>query len=224
MGSPAAVDIRAHVLAHGQLLKDAVDTLKHAPEHWHTTLLIELAGENLFNCLELIQGVDSDNVARCSWAARSLLELHYFTRFVMGSPENAKRFHEDMVCDYQDLLRRLGKNPQYTQIVASGQAVMDHVWSRHITQASKTDKYLSAREIAEDLGEGTPFGDVHKFMSKFVHPTSLSIQFRKAPELHGLVLWSVIDTAARLIAHTFPLLAKHIKDHSTNLCPNSSKG
>src|ERR1035441_5110867 len=125
MGSPAAIDIRAHVLAHGQLLKDAVDTLKQAPEHWHTTLLIELAGENLFNCLELIQGVDTTNVARCSWAARSLLELHYFTRFVMVSPENAKRFHEDMVCDYQDLLRRLGKNPQYTQIVASGQTVME---------------------------------------------------------------------------------------------------
>ena len=202
MGSPAAVDIRAHVLAHGQLLKDAVDTLRQAPEHWHTTLLIELAG----------------------WAARSLLELHYFTRFVMVSPENAKRFHEDMACDYQDLLKRLGKNPQYAQIVASGQTVMDHLWNHHTTQALKTDKYLSAREIAEDLGEGTPFGDVHKFMSKFVHPTSLSIQFRKAPELHGLVLWSVVETAASLIAHTFPLLAKHLKDYGVNLCPNTSAG
>src|ERR1035437_1077400 len=170
MGLPLQVEIRTHIMAHGQVLNDAVGALKHAPAHWHTTLLIELAGENLFNCLELIQGVDTANVARCSWAARSLLELHYFTRYVMVSPENAKRFHEDMACDYQDLLKRLGKNPQYAQIVARGQALMDHLWNHHAEQIKKGDKYLSAREIADGLGEGTPFGDVHKFLSKFVHP------------------------------------------------------
>lgn len=224
MGSSAPLEIRGHVLANGQLLKDAVDALRHAPEHWHTTLLIDIAGENLFNCIELIQGVDTGSVARCAWAARSLLELHYFTRFVVASPENARRFREDMACDYQDLLKRLGKNPQHAQIVASAQTVMDHLWNLRTTQVAKTDKYLSAREIAEDLGEGTPFGDVHKFMSKFVHPTSLSIQFRKVPELHSLVLWSVVETAARLIADTFPLLAKHIKDYSMNPPLDSSAG
>src|ERR1035437_5534731 len=99
MASTLNADIRAHILAHGQVLHDSVDLLKYAPERWRTTLLIELATENLANCFELIQGVDTNNIAKCAWAGRNLLELHYFTRYVIQSPEKAKRFKEDMVCD-----------------------------------------------------------------------------------------------------------------------------
>jgi hypothetical protein len=182
MASPLQIQVRSRIAAHGQTLNDAVDTLRHAPEHWHTTLLINLAGENLFNCCELIEGVDKSNAARCSWAARSLLEVHYFTRYVMTSPANAQRFREDMICDYQDLLKRLGKNPQNAQSISNGQAVTDQLWSQNTTGVQKSDTYLSARQIADDFGEGAPFGDTHKFLSKFVHPTSLSIQFRNAPQ------------------------------------------
>ena len=64
-------------------LKEAVDTLRHAPEYWQTTLLIELAGENLINCFELADPNNGINAGRLAWAARNLLELHYFTRYVI---------------------------------------------------------------------------------------------------------------------------------------------
>jgi len=201
-------------MAHGQALKDAVDTLEHAPEHWHTTLLIELASENLFNCFELVEGHKTQSISRVSWAARSLLELHYFCRFVMVSVDNARRFREDLVCDYQDLLNTFAKNPQNAAFIAQGQSVLDQVWAQGIGKVTRQDKYLCARDIAEALGEGAPFGDAHKFLSKFVHPTSFSIQFRKAQQLQALVLSSVVESATRIIAHTFPLMAAHIRAHS----------
>jgi len=38
--APAA-DFRGQILAHGQYLKNAVDKLKHVPDRWYTTLLIQ---------------------------------------------------------------------------------------------------------------------------------------------------------------------------------------
>jgi|ERR1035437_4606740 hypothetical protein len=220
MASTLNADIRAHILAHGQVLHDSVDLLKYAPERWRTTLLIELATENLANCFELIQGVDTNNIAKCAWAGRNLLELHYFTRYVIQSPEKAKRFKEDMVCDFQDLLKRWGKNPLYAQALTQHQLMADSAWSA-MTEARKGDKFLSSHDIAGDLGEQVPYGDLHKYLSKFVHPTSLSIQFRKAEQVYGIVLGTVVEMAARLIAHTFPLLAKHIKEYSETVVPKN---
>jgi hypothetical protein len=211
---PSRADIRTHIIAHGRVLTEAVNTIRLATEHWHTTLLIDLAGENVWNCLELVEGDKQGNASRCAWAARNLLELHYFTRFVMASPENALRFHEDMACDYQDLLRRLGKNGAYAQTIATGQAILAHLWSHHAKRAGKNTKFLSTRQIATDLGEEVVFGDAHKFLSKLLHPTSLSIQMRKSSEWKAILVPTIVGTAARLIAHTFPLLSAHIRSHS----------
>jgi hypothetical protein len=202
---PTPENLQSHIMAHGHNLTAAVDTLKFAPEHWHTTLLIELATENVFNSFELVQGSKAGviGVCRCAWAARNLLELQYFTRFVLESPKNARRFFEDMGCDYQDLLKRIAKNPQFAQQALAPQAVLDHMWANHATQTKKKDKYLSARNIAEDSGEGLQFGDAHKFLSKFVHPTSLSIQFKKAPDVAVPISASMLQIAGNLVADTF---------------------
>ena len=90
-----------------------------------------------------------------------------------------------------------------------------------MTEARKGDKFLSSHDIAGDFGEEAPYGDLHKCLSKFVHPTSLSIQFRKAEQVYGIVLWKVVEMAARLIAHTFPLLAKHIKEYGETVLPKT---
>ena len=211
----AATDVRAHILSYGQHLKDAVDTLRLAPEHWHTTLLIEIAGENLFSCHELVEGSTKGavGVGRCAWGARSLLELHYFARFIMASPANARRFFEDMACDYQDLLQRWVAYPEHSQTISLNQAQLDYVWTQ-AQQTKKGDPYLSPRRIAKELGEEKPYADTHKYLSKFVHPTSLSIQFKKAPEIAFAVHNSIVETAARIVTHTFPLLAAHIRAHS----------
>jgi hypothetical protein len=210
-------DFRALILAHGHRLKDAIDKLKYAPEHWQTTLLIELAGENLINCFELADPNNGINAGRLGWAARNLLELHYFTRYVIESEKKAKRFREDMLIDYRTMLDRLAKNPAYTEHIKAGQAIIDHLFTHHAERVKPKTPLLSAREIAEQYGEGMHYGDTHKFLSKFAHPTSLSIQIRKAnPIVEGVIIPSILETALRLIADTFPRLAGRILEVSVH--------
>jgi len=215
---PAPVpDFRAPILAHGQRLKDAVDTLKHTPDRWYTTLLIELAGENLINCFELANPKNGINAGRLAWATRNLLELHYFTRYVLQSEKKAKRFHEDMAIDYRTLLDRLAKNPIYKQQVATGKAIIEHLVKHHAERISAKSPVLSAREIAEQFGEEMHYGDSHKFLSKFAHPTSLSIQIRKAtPIIEQIIIPSILEIALRLVADTFPRLANRIREVSVH--------
>jgi hypothetical protein len=208
-----APDFDAKILAYGEVLKHAVDTLRTAPEHWHTTLLIELATENLMNALEVVTGEQQQNACRCAWAARNLLELHYFTRFVIQSPENAQRFHEDMLCDFQDMLKVTAKHPQWASYGVAAQATIDQVWQQPGVNAKKGDAYLSARTIARSFGEEVHYGTTHKLLSKFVHPTAISIQMKKSPAWHILILPMVVETAVPIIGHTFPMLAEHITKH-----------
>jgi len=53
---------------------------------------------------------------------------------------------------------------------------------------------------------------------------SLFIQLRcrfnfgmRRSRLQDFVLWAIVETAERIIAHTFPLLATHIEDYSKNV-------
>ena len=219
MVSTLPANLRAHILAHGQILHDAIELIRLAPEHWHTTLLIELATDEYANCLELIDGADKVNLSKAGWAARNLLELHYFIRYVCTSPANARRFFEDMFCDQQSLLKQLGKNPQYVQFVAQSQPIVDQMWQK-ATEAKKEDAYLSSRQIAVDFGEEIPYAESIKLFSKFVHPTSLSIQFRKAnPEFHNLVIWGIVETAGRLFAATVAGFSQHIREYSKIVLP-----
>jgi hypothetical protein len=69
--------------------------------------LIDLASECQLNSLEMMTGINEDNPSRCAWATRNLLELSYFVRYVADSPEKARRFHEDALCDLNDMLKKL---------------------------------------------------------------------------------------------------------------------
>jgi hypothetical protein len=219
MASRLPADIRAHILSHGQILHDAIELIRPAPAHWHTTLLIELATVEYANCLELIDGVDKVNLAKTAWAARNMLELHYFVRYVSTSPENARRYAEDVICDYQSLSNELGKNPQYSQFLAQGQPTIDQLWQA-ATEAKKGDPYLSSRKIAKDFGEEIPYAEANKLFSKFVHPTSLSVQFRKAnAEFHNMVIWGIVETAGRLFAATVTGFSQHIREYSKTVLP-----
>jgi hypothetical protein len=214
----AEQEFAMRLMAAGQELKTAVDLLINAPAHWHTTLLVEIASENLIHSMELMGGLQAASISRCAWAVRNLLELHYFTRYIVASPQNARRFYEDMACDYQSLLSRFKKSAVNAPVVAAAKATFDQVWP-HIgsTITGTSAQYLSTRDIAISFGEEEVYGDTHKLLSKFVHPTSLSIQFRKLPELVTAMRQSIIEIGVSLIVHTLPPLASHITEYHANV-------
>jgi hypothetical protein len=43
---------------------------------------------------------------------------------VIQSPENAKRFHEDMLVDFQDMLKVTAKHPQWANYAVSAQTTL----------------------------------------------------------------------------------------------------
>src|SRR5215469_13627790 len=124
--------IKNHILAHGARLNDAVNLLRTAPNHWRTRLLILFATESLIQCRELLEGIEAENLCRIAWASRSMLELHYFVRFITEVPENAERFREDMVCDYQDLISACAKHPEHVAVTNAMQQILDHLWDKHL--------------------------------------------------------------------------------------------
>jgi hypothetical protein len=65
----------------------------------------------------LFEGDNQKQVTRVAWAARNLLELHYFVRYVLSSSEAARRFHEDALCDYRDMMNWIAKVPDIEPLV-----------------------------------------------------------------------------------------------------------
>ena len=158
---PSAPDFRAKILAYGEVLKRAVDTLRDAPEHWHKILLIELATENLVNARKSSRALRN----RMRAGARGVRNLLEFTTSpsAVQSPENAQRFHEDMLCDYQDILKVIAKHPEWASYGVSAQAAIDQGWQMPDINAEKaTPTLMHVRSIARSFGEEIHYGTTHK--------------------------------------------------------------
>jgi hypothetical protein len=210
-------EIRSKILSYGQHLKEAIDRHRTTPSNWHTTLLLALAGELLFNSMEVLQGETEGNCCRSAWGARNLLELHYWVRFITTSRENARRFHEDMVCDYQDLLKQTGNEPGLEELIRSSKLVLDEAWSR-LEEVKLGDKRLNVLQIAKDFSDEVGYGKVNKLLSKFVHPTSLSIQLRLMPPiLVAFIVPTILQIGALIIERTFPVLTQALNEHSPDI-------
>jgi len=195
------------LFAQSEQLKRAVDRMRDCSADWYSVLLIELATECLSNSMEMLRGMEELSVSRCAWAARNILELSYFTRYVAKSPENARRFHEDAMCDLKDMLRKLEALMPLDQVVAQGRAQMDR-YMEIMEQITSQDMYLKVSKLAEDLGEKVVYETANKYLSKFVHPTSLSIQAKKDTKLIGLAIQGIVLMALFFIQMAFPALIK----------------
>jgi hypothetical protein len=201
------LDYGGKIFAQSEQLKEAVDRVGDAPPGWHSTLLIELATECLSNSMELFRGIGEMSVSRCAWGARNLLELSYFTRYVAQSPENARRFHKDAMCDFKDMLKKLETVKPLDQGLAQGKTQLDS-YMKIMEQVTSEDNYLKVSKLTDDLGEKIIYDIANKHLSKFVHPTSMSIQAKKDTNLIALAVRGIVQMALVFIETTFPVLIK----------------
>jgi hypothetical protein len=199
------------IYARSEQLKLAVDRMRDCPADWLSVMLIELATECLSNSMELIRGIEEMSVSRCAWAARNLLELSYFIRYVAQSPENARRFHEDAMCDLKDVLKKLETLNPLAEAVAQNKAQLDQ-YMKIMEQVKDEDSYLKVAKLADSLGEKIIYDTANKYLSKFVHPTSVSIQAKKDLNLMNLAVEQVIKMALFFMQSAFPALVKCLDD------------
>ncbi|MGD0733127.1 MAG: hypothetical protein ABR956_17825 [Terracidiphilus sp.] len=113
-----------------------------------------------------------------AWACRNLLELRVFAKYIAASPENRKRFVCDLIVDSEEKSEAL-KNLAFRVTPELSLNYDDPHPGIH--RAMRDDlsfqggKYLSATQLAPQLGLEADFRFTHKMCSKLVHPTAQSI-------------------------------------------------
>lgn len=126
-----------------------------------------------------------------AWACRNLLELRVWAEYCTRSPENAESFFLDSAKDLFDMHKTADGSP----IIADAKedtAVLEHSRQQLWTLVGprlkgKPHVYLNVSEVADALGLNPFFRREYKILSKYAHPTALTIVLR-LPEDEDLAL------------------------------------
>jgi hypothetical protein len=205
--------LKKRILELGRELHDATGGLCGTPEDWRSTLAIDFAATVLQSSKLAVEGYDEADTWKCALGARNLLELSCWACHVVASEENARRFYEDALCDGQDLIAKVIKYHGACS-VGSSQGQLDGLLPL-MEQIDAGDKFLKVADVAQAVGVFPTFDIANKFVSKFVHPSSLSIQIQKVPEGKAVVLSVLLQLSVALIDVTFPTLTTYMKTFSS---------
>jgi hypothetical protein len=118
-----------------------------------------------------------------------------------------------MICDYSDLLERAIRQTMPANAQALSRAFLEQAL-KGAEVIDADDKFSSIREIAKSFGEEEFFNRCNKSLSKFVHPTALSIHFRMVPpEFAVAILSGIVTTGGSFVAKTFPVITRAIIEY-----------
>jgi hypothetical protein len=204
--------IRQEVQVLTKELGDAVRGCKQktGADAWFQNILLGLASECQLNAFEVLEGDSRRQITRVAWGARNLLELQLWTLWVVRSPQNARRFHEDMICDFREMIDQLNGAPNSAAAIKKAKGSINELLPL-LKATNVNSKHLVIAEVAKELGGQKRFELVNKYLSKFVHPTSLSIHARLMPEMYDTASQMFIETAVDIIKSTFPVLTEALR-------------
>jgi hypothetical protein len=169
-------------------------------EPWRWALTVDLAQSVERNCRALLETIGKDRLPATAWIARNLLELLVWVKYCGVSRENAWRFHEDALRDVKGLTEAYEKicgaagvenetsamAAQQIQDVASEKLGLEDIDSNFLR--------VVAASKAEGVALGDKFAPLHRFLSKFAHPT--------AGLVHGIMHQPEICTNLQAICTT----------------------
>jgi len=132
----------------------------------------------LSNYDQLKIGYDNKNNHLLAWACRNLLELVIFTKFVLISEANARRFAEDRLIDGCDIIKSLRTLELHVD-PKSDTSLLDDALARMKAQMAAENvtatRYLATGSLADMVGMKEDFDCMNRVCSKLVHPTAWSI-------------------------------------------------
>lgn len=112
--------------------------------------------------------LDEADVNYIAWLVRNLVELKVWVEYCSVSDENALEFHEDSVRDLIELDKKVGGMDDETR-AELGKA-------KAMLQTAKPDhQFKSVSDAATEVGLSDFFKQNNKTLSKFAHPTALSV-------------------------------------------------
>lgn len=164
----------------GQKLISQLQTANHEKKllpAWREDQIIRFV-----NALNLYAGDLNDRyrarrIDALATTVRNLAELGVWVRYCSLSEQNAKRFYEDSVRDFRDILEAMQK--LYTSANGEPQEDLSKIitlfQNAAVTHGIKDydERYIQVRDAAKEIGRSEAFSVLYKVFSKLAHPTSL---------------------------------------------------
>jgi len=145
---------------------------------WFYQVVSELLDATLYNYRHLKTSYKKKDYPRLGWACRNLLELTIFTKYVLISAANARRFGQDRLVDGWDIIRSL-KALELHYTPKSDTSLLDDALSRMQAQMRlegvAETQYLRANVLADVVGMRADYTYINRVCSKLVHPTAWSL-------------------------------------------------
>lgn len=151
---------------------------RQAYELWRLALTVDLVESIDRNCQQLLETIEKDRLPASAWIARNLLELWVWVKYCGISNENAWRFHEDALRDLKGLVEAHAKTCKVRGIVDETSAIsaqrIQQVASDQLGLEEIDSKFLAVVEASRAPGVdlGDQFTPLHRWLSKFAHPTA----------------------------------------------------
>lgn len=133
------------------------------------------------NFYHLVYAYDNSNsVELISWAARNLVELAVWAKYVTASEENWKTMWLDQLIDADEFARSVA---DFIRLHTGDGEILRQLdpflaaakKARADNGLADTQRYKSVASAAADVGHTSEYKALNKLLSKLVHPTALSI-------------------------------------------------
>jgi hypothetical protein len=163
---------------------DKLTELTNGPCGEQADTLLCISAEALRAYAELWKAEEGKNIQYTAFAARNLLELLVWAQYCAVSEENAARFKQDAARDAYGMVAALDKLANHlpstqvdvSQIIAEAKPSLQRLSA--VTGVEETDtQFRSVAEAARQLGTevAAPYRGLNIILSKFVHPTAMSV-------------------------------------------------
>jgi len=177
-------------------LKNTYMSVPHSPE---VEMMVGLNRSYLRAFRHMYDAHRTKDMALSAWAARNLIELSIWTKYLLISAENRQRFCADFEMDMHECAKAV--------IEASNQAGLNVAelsgdMANHHKLAYKIslDKpkigdngHLQIREVARLLELESKLTGIYKMVSKLSHATALSVVSDQDEEVSAKVTWIFLE-------------------------------
>lgn len=149
-----------------------------AKNGWFFQIIFELMDATLSNYHQLKMGYNENNSPLLAWACRNLLELAIFTKYVLISEANARRFADDRLIDGCDIITALRALELHLEPQSDTKLLDDALAKMQAQMAAEgvtAKKYLATSALADIVGMKEDYASMNRVCSKLVHPTAWSV-------------------------------------------------
>jgi hypothetical protein len=150
-----------------------------------------------------------------AWACRNLLELDIFTKWVLQSPANARRFAADVAIDGTELFDSMQTWLLHYDPTAAMNELDETIrlgHERRKSEGTTGEKHLEVRDLADAVGMTVDYKLTMKLCSKLVHPTAWSVISMSEQEGEYAAFRVILfQSGSRFGLDAYNTIRKHLK-------------